>query len=249
MRGFRLHRMRSNHTENGLLCAVTGLPVTAFLRLVKELKEHRALIVSLKKQTNAHFTVNSLNAVRALIKKKENDRAEEICVGLSGLLQYTNTGDETITVLEEFAMVERYLAIMQARYPRRFSADLEFDDELAEIRIPRMLLQPVVENAILHGFKKSDNGRLQVLCEGHNGNIRLTVSDNGCGMDEKALAVLRECLQNYSDDVVEEGLSHVALPNIQMRIWTSFGTNYGIEIESRPSEGTRVTLVLPETEL
>ncbi len=212
-----------------------------------ELKKHRALIVSLKKQINAHFTVNSLNAVRALIKKKENDRAEEICVGLSGLLQYANAGDETITILEEFAMLERYLAIMQTRYPRRFSADLEFDDELAEMRIPRMLLQPVVENAILHGFRKSDDGRLQILCEGCNGTIRLSVSDNGCGMDEKALAVLRQRLQNYSDDVVEEGLSHVALPNIQMRIRTSFGLNYGIKIESHPGKGTILTLILPES--
>ena len=210
-----------------------------------ELKKQRALIVSLKKQINAHFTVNSLNTIRALIKKKENDRAEEICDGLSGLLQYANAGDETITVLEEFSMLERYLAIMQTRYPGRFSAELEFDDELAEVCIPRMLLQPVVENAILHAFHHKEGGMLQIACIVQEVTLRLSVTDNGCGMDKNTLTAVLNRLQNDADDVMEEGLSHVALSNIQKRIQTSFGSGYGIEIASRLGDGTRVTLILP----
>lgn len=212
------------------------------------LKKQRALIVSLKKQINAHFTVNSLNAIRALIKKKENDRAEETCDGLSGLLQYANAGDETITVLEEFSMLERYLAIMQTRYPGRFSAELEFDDELAEVCIPRMLLQPVVENAILHAFHHKEGGRLQIACIVQDGALRFSVTDNGCGMDEKNLTAVLNRLQNDADDIMEEGLSHVALPNIQKRIQTSFGSGYGIEIASCLGDGTKVTLILPASQ-
>lgn len=216
------------------------------LRLQNIQIEHQsAVIVSLKKQINAHFTVNSLNSVRALIKKNENERAEEICEGLSGLLQYANAGDEYITVLEEISMLERYLAIMRTRYPGKFSSNLEFDDELAEAKIPRMLLQPVVENAILHGFQNQDGGHIHILCETSNNTIRLLVVDNGCGMEKQTLEALRERLQNYTGDDMTQGLSHVALPNIQKRIQTSFGTDYGVTIESGPGKGTRVMLILP----
>lgn len=214
------------------------------LLYVTELQKQRALIISLKKQINAHFTVNTLNSVRALIKKNENDRAEEICDGLSGLLQYANAGDETITLLDEFSMLERYLAIMRARYPGKFTENLEFDDELAEARIPRMLLQPVVENAILHGFHNQDGGVLHISGEVDRDSIRLQVADNGRGMRADALQALREHLKDYLGDAAQ-GLSHVALPNIQTRIRASFGSDYGVTIESELGTGTRVTIILP----
>lgn len=208
--------------------------------------EHQsAVIVSLKKQINAHFTVNSLNLVRALIKKNENDRAEEICEGISGLLQYANAGDETITVLDEFSMLERYLAIMRTRYPGKFTANLEFDDELAEVKIPRMLLQPLVENAILHGFGRQEEGDLNVLCDMGENTVVLSVSDNGCGMEKQSLEALKEYLQCYTGKDIAPGLSHVALPNIQKRLQTSYGANYGVTIESQLGKGTKVTLVIP----
>ncbi len=216
------------------------------LRLQQIRIEHQnAVIFSLKKQINAHFTVNSLNSVRALIKKKENDRAAEICDGLSGLLQYANAGDETIAVLDEFSMLERYLAIMHARYPNKFTANLEFDDELADVKIPRMLLQPVVENAILHGFRGENIGEINILCEIKGKTVRLSVNDNGCGINEKVLETLREDLRHYSYADIAQGLSHVALPNIQKRIQTDFGSDFGVTIESEQGKGTSVTLILP----
>ncbi len=216
------------------------------LRLQNICIEHqRAVIVSLKKQINAHFTVNALNTVRALIKKKNNERAEEICEGLSGLLQYANAGDEGITVLEEFSMLERYLAIMHTRYPGKFATNLEFADELADVKIPRMLLQPVVENAILHGFQNRDGGCIHILCEESKNTIRIQVSDDGCGMKKETLEALREHLQKNTGDDMMQGLSHVALPNIQKRIQASFGMEYGVTIESELGKGTRVTLNIP----
>ena len=210
-----------------------------------ELQKQRALIVSLKKQINAHFTVNSLNSVRALIKKKENERAEEICDGLSGLLQYANAGDETISLLDEFAALEQYLAIMRARYPGKFVTNLEFDDELADVQIPRMLLQPLVENAILHGFQNREGGTIHLLCALQPDGILLQVADNGCGMDEKTLHALRGRLQDQPGADMAQGLSHVALPNIQRRIQADFGPAYGVKIESMQGKGTTVTLLLP----
>jgi len=213
-----------------------------------ELQKQKELVVSLKKQINAHFTVNSLNTIRALIKNKQNDKAEEICNGLSGLLQYANAGDEYITVLDEFSMLERYIAIMHTRYPKRFTAELEFDDDIAELKIPRMLLQPIVENAILHGFQTKDGGTLLISCKICGKTLCLSVSDQGCGMDFLTLTALRERLQSYINDDMIEGLSHVALPNIQKRIQTSFGREFGIAIESEPNRGTTVLLKLPQIE-
>ena len=211
-----------------------------------ELQKQRALIISLKKQINAHFTVNSLNSVRALIKSNQNDKAEEICNGLSRLLQYAHAGDEYITLLDELSILERYIAVMQVRYLKKFSVEIEFDDDLAEVKIPRMLLQPIVENAILHGFRTRDGGILQIFCEIRENILYLSVTDNGSGMDAQTLMNLRKRLQDYSDDEMTQGLSHVALPNIQKRIQTSFGSEFGIIIETEQGKGTTIILNLPK---
>ena len=189
--------------------------------------------------------MNSLNAVRALIKKKENERAEEICDGLCVLLQYANAGDATISLLDEFSVLEQYLAIMRARYPGKFTTSLEFDDALAEVQIPRMLLQPLVENAILHGFQSREGGAIHIFCESQPEGILLRVADNGCGMDEETLQALQARLQSQPGDDMAQGLSHVALPNIQKRIQANFGPAYGVRIESRQGKGTTVTVTLP----
>ncbi len=215
-----------------------------------ELEKERTLIFLLKKQINAHFTVNTLNVVRALINKGEREMAAGICDELSTLLRYANAGEETISLLEEFYVLEQYLGIMQARYPDRLHVEIEADDSFEDVFIPRMLIQPVVENAILHGLA-GEEGEILITADITDNGITILVRDNGKGMEEEKL---REILRDISEKEIpasEEnipasaGVSHIALKNIQRRIRLVCGEQYGLKLSSRPGEGTEVRILLP----
>ena len=214
-----------------------------------ELKKQRALIVSLKKQISAHFTVNILNIIKALSVSGENEKAGILCDGLSFLLRYANAGDSFISGMDEFFVLTKYAEIMEVRYPDKFTVDIDIVDELEEIELPRMLLQPIIENSIVHGIvggALEHRGEIRVYSEISDEKVKFIIEDNGCGMSESVLNELRESISNADlNDVEVEGLSHVALSNIERRIHSYFGNEYGIEIESEKDKGTRITVVLP----
>jgi two-component system sensor histidine kinase YesM len=139
---------------------------------------------------------------------------------------------------------------MEIRYQEKFKAEIDMEDYLEEIKLPRMLLQPIVENSIVHGFAESEQERegiIHIYSILENECIRIVLEDNGCGMEAGVLQRLRlEIDQVARDDALEvEGLSHVALINIQRRIWSYYGEGYGLEIQSDREEGTRITVILP----
>ncbi len=207
-----------------------------------ELERERTLVALLKKQISVHFTVNTLSAVRALINKGEKKEAARICDKLSALLRYANAGEENIPLLEEFHILNQYASIMQTRYPGRFLFEAEEEDSLADIYIPRMLLQPLVENSIVHGYE-SKTEMIRVFAE-ISEDVTVFVKDDGRGMEEKELKTLTEILSD-ADKLMETSLHHVALLNIEKRIRMVCGENYGISIESRAGNGTTVSLHLP----
>ena len=138
---------------------------------------------------------------------------------------------------------------MEIRYPGRFTVDIDMIDELEEIELPRMLLQPIIENSIVHGIiggTTESGGEVHLYSEMSDDKVRFVIEDNGCGMSTAALNGLREDITNADmDDVEVEGLSHVALVNIERRIHSYFGKEYGITIESEPDKGTKITVEIP----
>ena len=237
----------------------------AFSLQEAEIKKQKALVISLKKQINAHFTVNVLNIIKALSYEGESEKAGLMCDGLSFLLRYANGGETLVNAMEEFFILNKYLVVMEVRYPGRFKAEVEIEDFLEEIKLPRMLLQPLVENSILHGFKDMNccnesttqnetllpqaKGMIHIYCVERQQDLQFIVEDNGCGMENQQVIQLQKEIDYVQDeDEIEvEGLSHVALINIQRRIMSYFGKGYGVTIESKKREGTRVILTLPKT--
>ncbi len=207
-----------------------------------ELMMERTLMSLLKKQINAHFTVNTMSVVRALINKGDKETAAMICDELSGLLRYANAVDEYISLMDEFMVLGQYVSIMQVRYPGRFSFTAEPGDNFDEYYIPRMLLQPIVENAITHGFV----GRTGKICVTADiGDVlHIVISDNGIGIPADKLKVIRDRLAE-DENTEGSGLEHVALLNIRKRIRMVCGPEYGLDITSVEGEGTTVTLTLP----
>lgn len=214
-----------------------------------EIKKQKAFIISLKKQISAHFTVNVLNIIKALSATGENEKAGLMCDGLSFLLRYANAGDSFISGMDEFFVLEKYAGIMEIRFPNRFVAEIDMEDYLEELELPRMLLQPIVENSILHGLTGTsgrEKGLVQIYSILETDCLKIIVEDNGEGIEKEKLTALMEDIRIAKDeDAPVEGLSHVALVNIQRRIVSYFGGEYGILVESEKGKGTTVTVRLP----
>ena len=211
-----------------------------------ELEKQRAIIVSLKKQINAHFTVNTLNVIKRLNETGQNDKAGEMCDGLSSLLRYANGAGEFIGGLEEIRVLEQYVDIMLIRYPGRFTAAFDVDDELDDVLLPRMLVQPIIENAIVHGLLPLQTGALRVSARVDGEQLTFKVYNDGKAISAKALEALREKIRTAPGHPWNEsGIEHIALPNIQKRVFSMFGDEYGLSIDSANGQGTTVTLTLP----
>ncbi len=223
--------------------------------------------ILLQKQINAHFTVNTLNSLRALINKGDIEAATRICNELSTLLRYANEWDEYISLMDELYMLEQYIEIMKIRYPEHIDAQVEFDDIYEELMIPRMLLQPIVENAIVHGLQKTDgtihisaslvrlSGNPDTDTDDHYlsdkkedkpvEKLIIVISDTGAGMDERTLKEVTNSLISDDNNAKEKGLERVALKNIARRIRMICGPQCGLIIESEPGKGTTVRIILP----
>lgn len=215
-----------------------------------ELEKQKTIIVSLKKQISAHFTVNVLGAIKRLATIGELVKTSEMCDGLSYLIRYANDADEYINGLEEFFVLQKYVDIMQIRYPGHFHAVLTADEKLGDIKMPRMLLQPLVENAIIHGLQKDGlDGKLFVSAKFEQNLLIFMVEDNGIGMPIDKLESLSNRLNIAYQLEKAQGLEQVALLNIKRRIHAYYGGESGIRIESIEGKGTKVELVIDNIEL
>ncbi|MDL2237651.1 histidine kinase [Christensenellaceae bacterium OttesenSCG-928-K19] len=212
-----------------------------------EIERQAALIVSLKKQINAHFVVNILNIIKTLSEKGETEKAALMSDSLSHLLRYSNAEDEFISGLEELLVLEKYVTMMEIRYRDRFAAEFDWSDRLVHAEFPRMLVQPLIENAIVHGFADTrEAGRLLIKGQMNGDNVQVTIEDNGGGMEENELKRLQT-------DISEErhegwnvgGVEHIALLNIVRRLNSYYGSNGTLQIQSKAGEGTTVTISFP----
>lgn len=210
-----------------------------------ELSNEKTINALLKKQISAHFTVNTMNAVRALINKGEKAKATEMCDEFSRLLRYANAAEENISLMEEYYILEQYAGIMQKRYPGRFTFFVDIDDSYENIFIPRMLLQPIVENAILHGIR--DKGGKVSLDTEVGDDLIIRIRNTGSSLSEAELTELKENLRNTDKSM--EGLTGVALSNIQRRIRMLCGEKYGISVELEDSENVFTVILRKDLEM
>ncbi|WP_409969851.1 histidine kinase [Bengtsoniella intestinalis] len=211
-----------------------------------ELERQTAIVASLKKQINAHFTVNTLAVIRGLNRQGETEKVAKLSDGLAHLLRYAYDGDESISCLSEVIILERYATMMQIRYPDRFTADFDVDCDIEEVSMPRMLLQPILENAIVHGFANQTGCHLTLWGEKVHNTLCFTITDDGHGMPVDKLKSLQDTINAVTPTSHNpDGLKQIALANIQKRVVTDYGMGFGLTIESQEGEGTTVTLTLP----
>lgn len=207
-----------------------------------ELEKERTAINLLKKQISAHFTVNTMNVVRALINKEKKEEASIMCDELSCLLRYSNAPEEFISLMDECYVLEQYVGIMQVRYPESIEFNIDIDDYYENIFIPRMILQPIIENSIIHGRKEKNKIAINLTVKKET-NLIIEIQDNGKGISSDILKEIRNNIEKMSESNAS-GISGIALINIQKRIKLVSGDEYGITIDSKEGTGTTVTVKL-----
>ncbi|WP_313999608.1 sensor histidine kinase [uncultured Paenibacillus sp.] len=203
---------------------------------IVKLREKETEILALNIQLNPHFLYNTLNIINWMAVNGEKEQVSGMLVSLSRMLQYTTDNRRDSTFLkDDIRWLRDYIVIMQNRFEHRLRVDFDIQPELMEASVPKLFLQPLVENAIIHGFRDMDTvGLITVYGCRQEDDIRFCVEDNGSGIEPERLKML-----------LGEASSSVGIRNVDKRIKLLYGSRYGIEIESEPGLGTRVNLLIP----
>lgn len=208
-----------------------------------ERKMRKADLRLLQEQIQPHFLYNTLDTIVWLIESNEPDEAVTMVVTLSDFFrEILSKGKEFISIKEEEKHISNYLQIQEMRYRDILEYDIQLDQVIYKYQILKLTLQPVVENALYHGIKyKRAKGCIHIHGEKEGDIIRLTVRDDGVGMDEEELEQLRQQIEKPCQET-EKGFG---LANVNERIHMYFGPEYGMKIQSQKGKGTTVEIVIP----
>ena len=201
---------------------------------------------ALQAQITPHFLYNTFDTIVWLAEEKKNDQVIDITRAFSSFFRISlNKGKDFLTVREEFEHVRSYLTIQKIRYRDILDYDIEYSPEMADCQILKLVLQPLVENALYHGIKnKRGRGFLSVKGWRENNRLCFSVEDNGIGMTEEKLANIMEQINGSADP---EDLNNVyGLYNVNKRLELYYDTSTKLEITSRYKKGTTVYFSVPE---
>lgn len=212
-----------------------------------EQKMRRLDLRLLQEQINPHFLYNTLDTIVWLIECNKAEEAVDMVVTLSNFFRLVlSKGKEFISIKEEEQHISSYLEIQEVRYRDILEYNIRIDSELYDYQIPKLSLQPLVENALYHGIKyKRAKGYIHISGEKRGELLHLTVSDDGVGMDETELRKLQSEMERPCSET-ERGFG---LANVNERIRMYFGAGYGMKITSEKGKGTIVELTIPAIEV
>ena len=218
--------------------------------LVEDVKKEQANLKDaelrlLQEQINPHFLYNTLDAIMWLVESGQNDKAVSMVSSLSGFFRTTlSKGREWVTVREEKSHIESYLEIQKFRYADILDYAINIPEEMDGFSLMKLMLQPIVENALYHGIKnKRGRGFIRVSGRMGDGELFFIVEDDGIGMRQKELDRMRKLI---SGEITEELPHGFGIANVAQRIRLHYGEKYGIEVESAYGEGCRVTVRIPQ---
>ncbi|MCY1151550.1 MAG: histidine kinase [Sphaerochaetaceae bacterium] len=221
--------------------------------ILMSVSKRQAQYLALQNQINPHFLYNTLEGIRAEALIEGNHSISSMCEALATFFRYTISHVQNLVPLsQELENTQNYFFIQQYRFGDRLSMKVSFVDncenDALRIRIPKLTLQPIVENAIVHGLEcKKGNGLLTINIEVFDSRLLISVKDNGVGMEETTLKKLRDDLSKESSDHINSSKEHggIALLNVNNRIKLLFGERYGLDVTSCKGLGTDVTISLP----
>lgn len=213
--------------------------------IIREQTERRkSEMDALQSQINPHFLYNTLESITWMVEAQRNEEAVFMISELAKLLRISlSKGRTIIPISDELQHSRSYMNIQKVRYKERFQTEFIIDDEIRNFCTVKLIVQPILENAIYYGvgnMDEDDGGKITVRGEKKGDDIYLSVEDNGMGMSEDVV----ENILTDNSKVPKHG-SGVGLINVHSRIQLMFGSEYGLEVYSEPDEGTKVVIHIP----
>ena len=208
-------------------------------KLLSKQAEYKAL----QAQVNPHFLYNTLDTMSSIAASQKCDTVSSICMALSNIFRYSiDMEDPLSTIQKEILHIKNYMYVMNTRMGNSINIDVQIKSEFWDISIPRLSIQPLVENSILHGLKnKRGEKTIQVTATYAEKDIILSISDTGIGMDAEKI---NNKLQSGNYQVLEKS-SSIGLENINARVKLLFGEKYGVIVSSAKGKGSIVSLRIP----
>lgn len=194
-----------------------------------------AQIRMMQAQLNPHFLYNTLDTVKWMGKINKVPEVATVAADLADILRSSISGDEFVTLGEELTTLDRYVEIQSIRFPGKFRLEKDIDEAALDVQVPKLMLQPIVENAILHGFADT-GGSIVVTARLGDTELELTVTDDGCGMSEESLRRFREG---------GRAGEHLGLRNVDAILRLHYGDAYGLRFPPVSGRGTCVAISLP----
>lgn len=208
------------------------------LRILQQEAEFKAL----QSQINPHFLYNTLQAIHGMALERNAFEINLMVDALSNILKYCLRGDSSIVPLSrELEMIDQYLTIQQLRFIDRLRVELDIDPSSRDFLMPKMTLQPLVENSIQHGFQNTDQScRVRVRTLMAQDGLHIEIEDDGAGMQPATLQAIRESLER--EDSLEQDAGHIGIRNCLLRLKFYFGGSVSMRIDSAPDQGTRILI-------
>src|SRR5678815_5359897 len=188
---------------------------------------------ALKMQVHPHFLFNTLHSISALLSK-DTEAARKMITRLGDFLRLTleSGGSMEVTLQQELEFLNGYLEIERIRFQDRLTTDIQIDPSVLDVRVPNLILQPIVENALRHAVARSNSGKVEISAAPRNGSVRIQIKDNGPGLD-------------VEHRVGSRNGKGVGLANTQARLLGLYGDAAHFELTNRPTGGLTVVLEIP----
>ncbi|WP_205516808.1 histidine kinase [Paenibacillus sp. SYP-B3998] len=239
---------------------------------LSSISEKNAELQALQSQVNPHFLYNTLDMIYWMLDERENDRLGRVILALSHMFRYSSDWEEAskTTLRQELDQMRHYMTIIESRLEGRVSTEIHVAPDWLDAGLPKMTIQPIIENAVKYGLEPFDQpGVIRVSTEVREQELRIIISDNGVGIEESVLLQMKETLRkgtatmdahaDYQQDTdgrcssSSDSLSSaskkirrgIGLTNVHRRIILMYGDIYGLSIQSKQGEGTTVTIAIP----
>ena len=204
----------------------------------------RAEVLALRAQISPHFIYNALNTIASFVRT-DPDRARELILDFADFTRYSfRAAGQYTTLAEELHNIDRYLRLERARFGAALKIKLQVAPEVLNVVVPFLALQPLVENAVRHGFAGRSGGSIEIVARDAGTDCTITVEDDGVGMDPELLR------SGPADALADSGSNdqsaHVGLTNVDQRLRAAFGDDYGLVVETAIGAGTKVLMRVPK---
>ena len=205
----------------------------------------RAELLALRAQISPHFIYNALNTIASFVRT-DPDRARELILEFADFTRYSfRAAGQYTTLADELRNIDRYLTLERARFGDALKVRLQVAPEVLNVVVPFLALQPLVENAVRHGFSGQGGGEIEIIARDEGSDCVITVEDDGVGMDPDTLRTGHgDALAD--DESGKKDSAHVGLTNVDHRLRAAFGNDYGLVVETAIGAGTKVVMRVPK---